>query len=194
MPHKTWQIYLWTTCEVSKIYCFFNFPFRGYCSSQSWPLFIVVPQAVNELPRQHWTKRAENVRWYCTRLKNRHVWNSRFSCEVYLCALTNKAQLIFLYNVVSGVFGQHWLDNILMQCCPRYNLSYNIPVVSIQHPIGYFPHKSCLLAMDQYCTGNFLMQCCEPDRSIFLCKVVCGLWANIAQVILLCDECWLRQI
>ena len=26
--------------------------------------------------------------------------------------------------------------------------------------IGYFPHRSCLLAMDQHCTGKNLVQCC----------------------------------
>ena len=30
---------------------------------------------------------------------------------------------------------------------------------------SYFPHKSCLLAMGQHCTDNFLVQCCP--RYIF---------------------------
>ena len=30
---------------------------------------------------------------------------------------------------------------------------------STLHCIGYFSHKSCLLAMGQHCTGNFLAQC-----------------------------------
>ena len=39
----------------------------------------------------------------------------------------NIAQLILLCNVISEVFGQHWLDNI--------------PAWLIQHCIGYFPIK-----------------------------------------------------
>ena len=190
MPHKTWQIYLWTTFESFKNLLFLQFPVSGIQFQSKLAPIYCCPTSRKWTPEATLNKKSREcsvVLYPVKKQATRHVWNSRFSCEVYLCALTNKAQLIFLYNVVSDVFGQHWLDNILMQCCPRYNLS-------IQHPIGYFPYKSCLLTMDQYCTGNFLMQCCEPDRSIFLCKVVSGLWANIAQVILLCNECWLRQI
>ena len=48
------------------------------------PLFIIVLQAVNELPSQHWTKGAKIARWCCTQLKNRlpDIWNfNRFFCE-----------------------------------------------------------------------------------------------------------------
>ena len=46
--------------------------------------------------------------------------------------------------------------------------------------IGYFPHKN-LLATGQHPTGL------AKILVIFLCKGVCGLWANIAQVIFLCN-------
>ena len=59
-----------------------------------------------------------------------------------------------------------------------------------QHFRGYFPHKSCLLAMGQHCASNFLVQCWPRQiqttlQIIFLWKFVCGLRANIAQVIFL---------
>ena len=179
MPHKTWQIYLWTTCENFKNLLFLQFPVSGILFQSKLAPIYCCPTSRKWTPEATLNKKSREcsvVLYPVKKQATRHVWNSRFFCEVYLCALTSKARLIFLYNV------QHWLDNILMQCCPRYNLSYNIPVVSIQHPIGYFPHKSCLLAMDQYCTGNFLMQCCEPDRSrknlrLFFCAklfVDCG--------------------
>ena len=34
-----------------------------------------------------------------------------------------------------------------------------VPVWSIQHCIGYFLHKSCVLAMGQHYTGKNLVQC-----------------------------------
>ena len=51
----------------------------------------------------------------------------------------------FLYNVAIDVFKQHWLD-----------ICNVVPSLSIQHCIGYFPHQSCLLAMDQHWTGKTL--------------------------------------
>ena len=64
--------------------------------------------------------------------------------QKYVCVLwANIAQALFLCNVVSDISGQHWLDNTSMQCC----LSNVNAMWSIQHCIGYFPHKSCLLAM-----------------------------------------------
>ena len=65
-----------------------------------WPLFIVVLQAVNELPSQHWTERAKIVWWYCTPLKIRLP--DKFQRASFPCAL-----------------GKHCLSNFLVQCCLR---------------------------------------------------------------------------
>ena len=68
-----------------------------------------------------------------------------------------------------------------------------VPAWSAQHCIGYLFHKSCILAMGQHSTDNFLMQCWPKQiqaklQIIFLCrKVVCGLWASITQVRFLCN-------
>ena len=66
------------------------------------------------------------------------------------------------------------------------------PAWSTQHCIGNFPHKSCLLAMDQHCTGNFIMQCWPRYiqtklQIIFLCKVLCQVWAKISKLISSCN-------
>ena len=76
---------------------------------------------------------------------------------------------------------------------------------SRQHCIGYFPAKTCLCALGQHCTSIFFVECClrrvwttltlqnfyrmlsqhgqyNIVQVIFLIKVVCQLWANIAQV------------
>ena len=81
---------------------------------------------------------------------------------------------------------------------------------SRQHSIGYFPAKMCLHTLGQHCTGNFLVQCylrriwtiltrqyfCAVLSQygrynilqvIFLIKVVCLPWANITQLIFLCN-------
>ena len=76
------------------------------CSIQSRPLFIVVPQTVNELTNQHWTKRAKIVLLCCPRLKNRLLDISEtagfYVRFLYMCALT-----------------QHCTSNFLVQYCLR---------------------------------------------------------------------------
>ena len=144
------------------------------------------PASRNELPSQHWTKRAK-IWWCCARLKN--SWQTYLKQPVflrkYICALwPNIAQVTFLCIVVSDVFGWHWLDNILMQCCPSM-------VDTTLHKV-IFLIRDCLLAMDQQCTDNFLMQYWPRYvqtklQIIFLCKVVCGLWVNTGKVIFLCN-------
>ena len=65
--------------------------------------------------------------------------------QKHICTLwTNIAEVIFVCNVVSHVFGQ--LDKTIF-------LYHVVPVWLIQH-LGYFHHKSCLLDMGQHCTGN----------------------------------------
>ena len=78
----------------------------SYCHSQSRPLFIVVPQAINELSMQHCIKRAKIVRWYCTRLKNRlpDIFETAgFPAKVCLRALV-----------------QQCTSNFLVECCLRH--------------------------------------------------------------------------
>ena len=49
-----------------------------------------------------------------------------------------------------------------------------------------FSCRVYLCALGQHCASNFLLQCWPRLLSIiFLCKVVCGLWVNIAKVIFL---------
>ena len=76
-----------------------------------WPLFIVVLQAVNELPSQHWTERAKIVWWYCTPLKIRLP--DKFQRASFPCTL-----------------GKHCLGNFLVQCCLRriWTKYFNIPM------------------------------------------------------------------
>ena len=80
----------------------------------------------------------------------------------------NIAPVIFLCNVVSAAFGQHWLDcdlwaNIVCIICTIV-LCYVGPSRPRQHCVGYFPAKACLCAQSQYCTSNFLVQYC-PRRT-----------------------------
>ena len=82
---------------------------QNYCSSGCWPFFIIVPQAVNELPSQHWTKRARIVRWYCARVKktsHKTYLKQPVSLRKHICAhWANIAQVISLNDVVSDLFG-----------------------------------------------------------------------------------------
>ena len=96
---------------------------------------------------------------------------------------SNIAPVIFLCNVVWNIFGQHWIYDIPMQCCPS---------LIDTKCIGYFAKKSCSLTMGQHCTGKVLAQCWPTLinttlQIIFLCKVVLGVWVNIAQLIYLCN-------
>ena len=99
-----------------------------------WIFFLVVPQALNELPSQHWTKRAKIVRWYCSRLKKqvtRHIWNSRFSNEsIYV--RPGPTLHIQLSCIVSDVFGQHRLNNIpILQYKIVYKIVYVISLIKV---------------------------------------------------------------
>ena len=110
-----------------------------------------------------------------------------FSCAKLLmgCGSTMHRQTIFLCSVGTGrsrqhyigyfpaktclcALRQHWTSIIFVQFCRRRTTltrqysyaSIVVPVWSIQHCIGYFLHKSCLLAMGQYYTGKNLVKCC----------------------------------
>ena len=87
-----------------------------------------------------------------------------------------------------AVSSQTYLDNI------DYKIFLCNVVIAwkTQHCIGYFAKRSCLLTMSQNWTGKVLAQCWPTLikialQIIFLCKVVFGLWVNIAQVIFLCN-------
>ena len=41
-----------------------------------------------------------------------------------------------------------------------------------QHCVGYFPAKICLCAQGQYCTSNFLLQCCFRRIWTTLCRPI----------------------
>ena len=92
-----------------------------------------------------------NLLVQCWPTKIRIILQIFFQCKVVHGLWVNIAQVIFLCNAVSDIFGQHWQDNIPMQCCP-------VPVWLIQHCLGYF-----------------------------FIKIVCLPWANITQVISLCN-------
>ena len=74
-----------------------------------------------------------------------------FSCEnMSVCSGPT------LYKLFSRAMLSHkYLDNIDWTIF----LCNVVPARSIQHCIGYFPHKSCLLAMGQHFTGDFFVQC-----------------------------------
>ena len=66
-------------------------------------------------------------------------------------------------------------------------LSNVVSKASIQHCIGYFPHKHCLSTI--WANIALVMYLCNvgSDRStqncrLFSCVVVCGPWVNNAQV------------
>ena len=67
-----------------------------------------------------------------------------------------KTTLYRLFSCKNMSVCQMYLDNIDETIFPC-NV---VPAWLIQHCLGYFPHKSCLLAMGQHCTGKNLVQCC----------------------------------
>ena len=110
-------------------------------------------------------------------------------------------QIIFLCKVVHGI----WVN------IAQVTFLCNVGTCRLrQQCIGYFPVKMCFCALGQHRTSNFLVQCClrvvwttltrqysyamlsqhgryNILQVIFLIKVVCLPWANIAQVISLCN-------
>ena len=99
----------------------------------------------------------------------------------YISALWSSiAQAIFLRNFVSDVFGQYWLDNILMQCCPSmvgttlYRVFSSTKLSFIHAPKFHRQFPYAMLAQ------------IDPDKIVdyFSVHVVC---ANIASVIFLCS-------
>ena len=108
----------------------------------------------------------------------------------------------FAMQICSWAVGQHYTGNFFVQCW--------------QNCISCFLAKICLHALGQHCASNFLMQCylrhiwtiltwqyfyailSQHGRYnivwvIFLGKVVCLPWTNIAQVIFLCNVCLERS-
>ena len=90
----------------------------------------------------------------------------------------NIVPLIFLCNVVSAVFGQHWLD-----CGLWVNIACIVQVIVLcnasssrlrQHYVGYFPAKACLCDQGQYCTIIF-------RRSHQRCSLRKGVIRNFAK-------------
>ena len=69
-----------------------------------------------------------------------------FSCEY--CEIFKNT--FFLQNTSGGCFCN---VQVIVLC----NLGPSRPK---QNRVGYFPSKSLLLAQGQYCTSNFLVQCC----------------------------------
>ena len=94
----------------------------------------------------------------------------------------NTVQVAFLNNVVSDAFRQNWIDNVLMQSCPR--------IVDRHYYIGYFHAKQCLCALSWQFTSNFLVQdvfgqhCTEKNLLQWSLNT---LWDNFAQVKTLCN-------
>ena len=91
-----------------------------------------------------------------------HFLRSVTFLQKYVCALrANIAQVNFLYNVFLS---------ITSLCKVVHRLWVNIAQViflcsvgtgrSRQYWIGCFPAKTCLCALRQHCTSNFLVQCC----------------------------------
>ena len=131
-------------CNVSSI------TFHRVCFSHCWSLFIIVPQVINELLSQHWTKKSKIVQGCCTWLKIMlpEIWNyssTGFPVKTCLCFLAQYWLYIyteqFSWECCLGHW-QNWLGNV-----------WNAPECLIQYCIGYFPHR-CLSAMGQHCTNN----------------------------------------
>ena len=121
-------------------------------------------------------------------------------------------QVIFLCNVVSDVFGQHWLNNIPMECCPSmvdttlYGL-FSLKKLSFSYGKTlhrWFPRAmlaktgrdniiDLFVGCGPKCTSNFLVQCWLRQIKTTLYKVIFQridnyvVWANIPLVIFLCN-------
>ena len=142
--------------------------------------------------RQHWTKWAKIVQWYSTRLKT--VYQTYLKRTVflqkYMCALwANIVQVIFLWNVVSDIFGQHLQDNIPRQRYstmvgttlywlsswwklyfshgPTFHKHFSYAMLAQIDPdkiVDYFSVQSCLWTLGHHYTGKFLVQCYRQIR------------------------------
>ena len=81
----------------------------------------------------------------------------------------NIPPVIILFNLVSAVFGEHWLDCGLWATPGHANIVWIVKVIVLcsvdpsrprQHYVGCFSAKTCLYAPGQYCASNFLVPCC----------------------------------
>ena len=74
---------------------------------------------------------------------------------------TNTAPVNVLCNVVSDIFGKHWLEWGLWANTVEVIVLFNVGTSKPrQHCTDYFPPKTCLCAMGQHCISNFLVPCC----------------------------------
>ena len=116
-----------------------------------------------------------------------------------MLAHNDQDNIIFLCKVAHGI--QVNIAQVTLMC--------NAGTCRLrQHCIGSFPAKKCLYAPGQHYTSSYLVQCClrrvwttlngqycilsqhgryNIAQVIFLIKVACLPWANIAQVISLCN-------
>ena len=101
------------------------------------------------------------------------------------------AEVIFSYNVVSGIFRQHWLDDISMQCqeapkqishgflrikcCPKsikitLNMIFSHVLLSVASRTILHIFSCTMLSQEiligQYCTDKNPMQCCPSDNNV----------------------------
>ena len=97
----------------------------------------------------------------CTSNFVEQCWLSQIKTTLYVVIFeriddhvvwANIALVIFLCNVVSDIFGQHWVYNIHMQCCPSLidTTLYRL----------FYSEKLSVNRMGQYCTGKNLVECC----------------------------------
>ena len=120
--------------------------------------------------------------------------NSLAQCQPTKNRIT--LQIIFLCNVVDGIWVNIAQVTFLCNACTRRLR---------QHGIVFLSAKTCLYALDQHCTSNYLVPCClrpvwttltgqyfyamlsqhgryNITQVIFFCKAVCGLcndsWGN----------------
>ena len=81
----------------------------------------------------------------------------------------NITQVVFLSNVVSNVFGQHWIDNIPFQCCPSmvdttlYRLFYWSKFSVSHEPTLHILFNVVVILLRQHCTDKSLVQCYPRD-------------------------------
>ena len=86
--------------------CRGDFLMQSWCSIQCRPLFIVVPQILNKLSSQHWTRRPRIVHWYSTRLKT--GYQTYLKQPVFL----RKYICVLWAGISSAMLSETYLDNI----------------------------------------------------------------------------------
>ena len=102
------------------------------------------------------------------RSRQHGIWLFSLRKDDYVFCV-NIAPVIVLFNFVSAVFGQHWLDCGLWATFGHANIVCIVQVIVLcnvdpsrprQHYVSCFSANTCLYAPGQYCASSFLVPCC----------------------------------